>query len=145
MRRVNITRDENIRDINDLSRHPNVRKLWILPWNFVLFEFYDPTYEQIDNPKSPLSRVTEWTEETRQYMNQLVKSERAILSPLYKGKPAHWQGNKLALFLKSTIYRILDRKNMDLPWFGQSPDWKPEQQSGSQAESVPQTLRNRLR
>lgn len=95
-----------------------------MPWRFTLFEFYDPIYEKVDDPSSPLSRPTEWTEETRRYMSGLQDAERSILSPLYKGRPRHWQGNRLGLFLKSAIYRILDHKQLELPWLGHSDGWE---------------------
>jgi hypothetical protein len=94
-----------------------------MPWGFVLFEFYDPIYEELENPSSALFDVTKWTEDTRRYMNQLVDAERSILAPLYNGRQRHWQGNKLGLFLKSTTYRILDHKRLNLPWLGHPTDW----------------------
>ena len=95
-----------------------------MPWRFVLFEFYDPIYEELDNPSSELSDVTRWTEQTRAYMNTLVEAERSIMAPLYDGRPRHWQGNKLGVFLPSVIYRIIDNKKLQLPWFGYSAGWE---------------------
>lgn len=124
LRRVDITRTTNLADPKSVGSNPRVRKAWLMPWGFTLFEFYDPIYEQLDNPSSKLSNVVEWGEETRRYMGELVEAERNILAPVYRGKPRHWQGNKLGLPLRSVIYRIIDRGNLDLPWFGYSPDWE---------------------
>src|SRR6516165_9384493 len=102
MRRVEITRTVNIDKDIDLSRHPNVRKNWAIPGGYTLIEVYDPVYEKIDDPACPLSDPTKWTDEIRQYMSALVEKKRAILAPLYKGQPRHWQGNTLGLPLRST-------------------------------------------
>lgn len=124
LRRVDITRSVNISDLETLRNNPHVRNPWVMPWKFTLFEFYDPIYEQLGNPASGISDVTEWTEETRRYMERLVDTERDIMSPIYRGRPRHWQGNRLALFLKSAIYRIVDKQTLALPWLGQSADWE---------------------
>jgi hypothetical protein len=124
LRRVDITRTANVANPERLASHPRVRKAWVMPWHFTLFEFYDPIYEQLDDSASKLSRPTEWTKETRRYMSDLVDAERGILAPLYEGRRRHWQGNKLGLFLKSAIYRIVDYKRLDLPWLGHPTNWE---------------------
>jgi hypothetical protein len=126
MRRVEITRTVNIDKNIDLSRHPNVRKNWSIPGNYALFEFYDPIYEKLDDPNCPLSNPTKWTDDTRLYMSHLVEKERAILSPLYQGRPRHWQGNTLGLPLQRAMYRVLDSKRLQWPWFGCLPGWELE-------------------
>jgi hypothetical protein len=49
VRRLIVTRDSNIKDIEALARHPNVRDCWRLPRGFVIFESYYPVFEQIYN------------------------------------------------------------------------------------------------
>jgi len=124
LRRVNITRTVNVANATAVWTNPRVRKAWLMPWEFTLFEFYDPIYEEMDNPSSQLSDPTEWSEETRRYMAELVEAERSILAPVYRGRPPHWQGNKLGLLLRSVIYRIIDRRKLYLPWLGYGPDWE---------------------
>lgn len=124
MRRVEITRTANINPDIDLSQHPNVRRSWSIPGNYTLFEFYDPIYEKLDDPGSPLSSPTRWTDDIRRSMSELVEKERLILAPLYNGRPRHWQGNTLALPLRSALYRVLDTKRLRWPWFGCFPGWE---------------------
>ena len=126
MRRVEITRTANIGKGIDLLRHPNVRKTWSIPGNYILFEFWDSIYEKLDDPGNPLSNPTKWKDDTRQYMSELVEKERAILAPLYEGRPRYWQGNTLGLPLKSTLYRVLDSKKLPWPWFACFPGWELE-------------------
>jgi hypothetical protein len=123
MRRVVISRSSNI-DAEDLKLNPYVRKAWVMPWQFSLFEFYDPIHEKLDDPKSELADPTQWTDDVRKYMRGLVDAERRTLAPLYDGKARHWQGNKLGLPLRGAFYRIVDSKNLHLPWLGQSKDWE---------------------
>jgi len=123
LRRVNITRSANIADLSSLEKNRLVRKAWVMPWKFALLEIYDPIFEQLDDPSFRYADPTRWNDEIRSYVRQVVDAERDILAPLYEGRPRHWQGNKLGLFLRSTTYRILDYKRLDLPWLGQSTDW----------------------
>jgi hypothetical protein len=123
-RRVDITRTPNIADLSSIQQSPYVRKTWAMPWEFTLFEIYDPIFEELDNPSSALADPTKWTEVTREYVRQIVDTERSMLAPLYKGRPHHWQGNKLGMFLRTVTYRILDYKRLELPWLGYSPDWE---------------------
>lgn len=123
-RRVDITRTPNIADLSSFQKSPYVRKTWAMPWAFTLFEIYDPIFEELDNPSSALADPTKWTEVTREYVRRIVDAERSMLAPLYKGRPHHWQGNKLGMFLRTVTYRILDYKRLELPWLGHSPDWE---------------------
>jgi hypothetical protein len=124
LRRVNITRSANIADLRSLEKNRFVRKAWVMPWGFALLEIYDPIFGQLDDPSFRYDDPTRWNEEIRSYVRQIVDTERSILAPLYKGRPRHWQGNKLGLFLRSVTYKILDSKRLELPWLGQSTDWE---------------------
>jgi hypothetical protein len=122
-RRVNITRQVNIADLNQLPHHPNVRRCWVLPWGFVLFEFYDPIFEEAEIDPA-LGGSHGQSEATRRKLASLMIEERRLLAPLYRGRPEHWQGNKFGLPLKTVIYRVVDDKVIRWPWFGCSPDWE---------------------
>jgi hypothetical protein len=122
-RRVTITRDVNIADVNQLAHHPNVRRCWILPWEFVLFEFYDSIFEEAEVDPA-LCGSHGQSEATRGKLASLMIEERRLLAPLYRGRPEHWQGNKFGLPLKTVIYRVVDNEAIRWPWFGCSPDWE---------------------
>jgi hypothetical protein len=126
IRRVDMTRRVNVADVNVLVTHPNVRKIWKIPWDYILFEFYDPIFDLLDKPGvSPLEYST-LTRDLRPKLSELVKEERTLLSPLYAGRPLQWQGNQFGLPLKSVLYRVLDKKKIKWPWFGFSTDWETE-------------------
>lgn len=89
----------------------------------MLFEFYDPLLEAIHDPENPLSEISNHNEDIQQKLRELMAEERRILEPLYRGRALHWQGNAFGAFMKSGIYRILDHKGVELPWFGGCSDW----------------------
>lgn len=126
IRRVNITRDENIEDQERLSRHPNIRSYLRFPWGYTLFEFYDPIFDTLDTSNPKAKDAQRSSEETQARLAALMSEERKLLWPLYKGRPEHWQGNQLGLPLETGIYRVLDRKKIEWPWFGSSPGWESE-------------------
>lgn len=121
-RRVNITRDENIEAQEQLSHHPNVRRVLRFPWGYTLFEFYDPIFEseEVANCSQPRS------EETGARLALLISEERKLLSPLYEGRPNYWQGNQLVLPLETGVYRVLEKQRGNWPWFGSSSGWESD-------------------
>ena len=122
-RRVNIVRNESVADQEELRRHPNVRGYLQFPWDYTVFEFYDPVFDQVaSNSKSGSIQ----SEETRRRLTSLMSEERRLLWPIYKGRPARWQGNQLVLFLTTGTYRVLDRKKTSWPFFGSSAGWEVE-------------------
>jgi hypothetical protein len=118
-RRMNITRDENIADAGGLSRHPNVRRYLHFPWGYTMFEFYDPIFESVYGVDP-----ARHSEATRSRLATLMREERDLLGPVYKGRPDHWQGNQFGLLLKTAVYRVIDKKKLAWPWFGSSPAWE---------------------
>jgi len=86
VREVIVTRESNVKDIEALSRHPNVRKCWRLPRAYVIFEFYHPVFERVYDSDISVKHAALAEDAIRIQSAAAMAEQRKILDPIYKGK-----------------------------------------------------------
>ncbi|MGB7461335.1 MAG: hypothetical protein WBW14_00435 [Candidatus Acidiferrum sp.] len=121
--RITITRNENVQNHQNLH-HPNVRKYPRFPRGYTLFEYYDPIFETTSGPDGVAIPMDKQPAKIRRCLSSAMWEERSLLSPLFEGRPKHWQANQLLLPLERGIYCVLGTERMNWPWFWSSPGWE---------------------
>jgi hypothetical protein len=97
VRRLIVTRESNIKDIDALANHPNVRECWRLPHDYVLFESYYPVFERIYHNDPSIKHAARAEEIVRLQTAAAMGGEREILGPLFKEQPASFRGVQLLI------------------------------------------------
>jgi hypothetical protein len=126
VRRVIITKNANVNNIETLPLHPNVRKCWRLPREYVLFEFYHPVFERIYDQDPAVANAARSDEIVRSQTAEAIAEERNLLAPLYRdiGNPS----NALTLLVpsKAATYFFVGRGKGRISWprTGYSPGWE---------------------
>ena len=126
IRRVIITRESSLADIEALQQHPNIKKCWRVPERYTLFEFYHPVYEHIyDN--NPRVSNNAWQNPSIKFQAaEAVKQERALLAPLYRQVGSPSNAGLLLVPSRTAMYHFLGntRDRIHWPFLGRSADWE---------------------
>jgi hypothetical protein len=83
IRRVIVTRESNIGELDSLQKHPNIKGVWRLPFNYVMFEFYHPVFERIYDDNMTASNAARVEEQVKVQTLAAMSEEGRILAPLY--------------------------------------------------------------
>ncbi|MEH1828616.1 hypothetical protein [Nostoc sp.] len=82
---ITIVQKIYLTDFALLSQHPKIQYLLEAPYDYVLYEFYDPIYEIIfhDDPEIRYQQHRDRNPEIYQKVRQVVNEEESLLQPLH--------------------------------------------------------------
>ena len=121
MRQVIITRESNVADPNGVSKNEFVRKFWKLPRGYILCELYDPIFESRDMDKHLAAHADEGM---RARIAEVIAKEVALFAPMYGREKRRSPFVKLGVIYPTGDYRFLDKRPIQWPELGHSPNWE---------------------
>jgi hypothetical protein len=124
-----ITKNWNINDLQGLPCHPNVRKCWQLPREYMLFEFYHPVYDRIFSSDFQIKHAALKEESVRLESAWAVAELRRMLQPLFGGKPKSFQGTQLLFPGKTAFTLFLGEGKVLWPEVKLAEGWETDRQS----------------
>jgi hypothetical protein len=115
VRKVVITKDSNISDVESLVHSVNVKKCWRLPRGYTLFEFYHPVFERLYDSDPQVSNAARLEAFVQEQSKMAHEERRRLLAPLYKGKP--WTFQPVQLFFPgvTAMTEFLGEGKVDWP------------------------------
>jgi len=121
-RKVIITAKQNLESSEKAFASDHVRKLWLLPRNQVLLEFYHPSFEMTRNPRI----AGLWDDSSRQAAADAVQKEKALLGPLYRRLRTPSDALMLLIPSRTAIYEFVGfgKGKIALPQAGCSSGWE---------------------
>jgi hypothetical protein len=105
MRKVIITNSNYLIGFNDLSRHAAVRKCWLLPRDFILFEMDDPVFVSPGDARPPSSQ-----------MAAAIFEEATFFAPFYQRISSLADIKSLHIPSQTVSYHLLTASRTNLQW-----------------------------
>lgn len=121
-RKVIIAARHNLESTERVLHSDYVKKLWFLPGDHVLLEFYHPSFELTRNP----SFVAQWSDSTRRAAAEAVEKEKEMFSPLYKRIRRASDALMLLIPSRTAMYEFVGEGKGKINWpdLGCSSDWE---------------------
>ncbi|MFM7886140.1 MAG: hypothetical protein ACKPCM_05505 [Pseudanabaena sp.] len=88
---LTIAKKKYFTDLVSLSEHPKVRYVLELPYDYILFEFYDELFDVIYNDDPKINHEVALNPELNEKVRQLGKEQENLLQPLYSEPSAYDQ------------------------------------------------------
>jgi hypothetical protein len=122
VRKVIIAPKHSLESPEGVLHSAYVKKIWFLPRDHVLLEFYHPAFEFTRDP----SFVTQWSDSARLAAAEAVEKEKAIFSPLYKKVRKPSDALMLLVPSRTAMYEFVGPGKGRIRWpdLGCSPDWE---------------------
>ncbi|BCL38133.1 hypothetical protein [Nostoc sp. MS1] len=86
---LTIAKKNYFTELSSLNAHPNVRYVLELPYDYILFEFYDELYKVIYNTDTEINYEVARNPEMNQKVRQLGQEKESLLQPLYSHPSAY--------------------------------------------------------
>ena len=147
IRRVIITRESNIGERESLQKHPNIKGVWRLPFNYVMFEFYHPIFERIYEDNLEASNAARTEEQVKVQTSAAMSEEGRILAPLYAEISQPSDALTLLVPSKGAMYHFVGKGKGQIAWpeLNCTKGWELARTTRvemSLISSVPETLNN---